>query len=1514
MGESVSGCGMAAAGSGELTLYDVYPRTYPIKVTGVEGYEELDENLSDTITLSIGTPGASKVDRLTITDKYQYPNLGVGGHVADIVIFREDPKEPPVPLLVPLGRGGEFSSYRYSGGGGGGGSFWGGSSTKIPNAVLEPPLCSPAKSCGCLPCKYKILTYLSQARLGPIAGADVRLYRATDEGKAQRELLYEGKTTIGTSVDEAGIIRLPVPYPQQPESEYSDEQREFLSRIEGYEGDFILEVSGGYDIDANDDLVTDSNFKRFNGVLHLILSKERLMQNDYKVNILTEIGYQLCKDLLGEYYDSRLVQERLDDIASRILIEKLYPDANASIGRDDLMWWIPSAHKNWLVKSYDRYLEPIVMKLYEGEDIYSDAYEYVYAKPESISVPLLKSRWFRVDENLSGGSLVGTVEPVSEGESPIESYTLEGEGKELFRIDSDGKLYLEENATLDYELKQYYEFSIVAKNGAGESRPVTLYVIVNNIPDVPEFIKFEGGSVPEDASEGEVAGRVLFDPAGAPIDRIELEGKDASSFIVELNGTVRVSADTKLDYERSPAAHITVKAHNAYGYSRSRALSIVVVDKVDVPMVESVSANLPENAPAGTRVAEVQIKSEDPITDVVLEGSGSENFTIDNEGVIRVAEGASLDYEKRVNYSLNARASNVQGTSRPAPVRIRLQNMPDVPELKRSEYRVMEGAPAGTYVGDIALSSVDVSQVSEYRLLSGSDSFTVDSEGRIYTAIQMPSHDQREYFEIYVAAKNENGWGPKQIQVIYIDTHRPIIGKLSTWVYENASAGTEIGNIPVVRSSSAIERFEITGSGSENFKIDATGLVTVAPGATLDYESRSYYSLRVTAYNKSGASKSRSLYVRVVDRDDSLVIRGFSTRIHEDLAEGSTLGVVSVLRNGGIEVDRFVMEGDGKEHFIIDRSGLFKIQKGDFNDKVKNLYSFKVWAVGKDGSRSNEAEVNIAIDDALRGRPVLASFELEVEENTTVGSVLGKVSVVDEGSSPIEGYEISDNIGRIFSIDENGTIRLNSALDYERISSYDLMIRAYNRTSYSDVLHLPVKVVNVLDTPPRLVDYLEYIEIEENLPSGTVAGKVGIIDQGEAPIERFVLTGGGSEDFVVDLNGTIRVAEGATIDYESRRRYSLEATAYNSIGASNFAEVQISVLNVPEYPPELYDINETVRLDTPVSATIANILKSAGDTPIETIELSKKSPFAVDKSGSIYLERPLSEEECSYSFEAKARNGFGFSNPAKIEIEIEGRIDVEDLVLEVPFGLSSGETAANLKISEVCRQVESISLAGEGSGDFTIDSKGVIRVADGIALSFYRRQRYDLQVLINGGEHRAAVQIGVKRVIDSTPVLSVWVEKVLPAENGGRALLLKRAEGLRFAEIVDISDLIRPETVAAIELPLTSGDVTISSDGRTLAVSNGTTIELHNIEDPLRPIEKGRVEAESDEVVSLNITDGEKKLMAAFGSGVAVYSIAPDDFGAELGFKSISECSLQDGRFAMTESRLYLVCSNLWIQ
>jgi len=41
---------------------------------------------------------------------------------------------------------------------------------------------------------------------------------------------------------------------------------------------------------------------------------------------------------------------------------------------DDLFYWVPMAHKNWLVKPYESTLAPIVKKVYRGERIYDEAY------------------------------------------------------------------------------------------------------------------------------------------------------------------------------------------------------------------------------------------------------------------------------------------------------------------------------------------------------------------------------------------------------------------------------------------------------------------------------------------------------------------------------------------------------------------------------------------------------------------------------------------------------------------------------------------------------------------------------------------------------------------------------------------------------------------------------------------------------------------------------------------------------------------------------------------------------------------------------------------------------------------------------------------------------------------------------------------------------------------------------------------------------------------------------------
>jgi len=66
MNESVSGCSIAAAGLGDMTLYDVYPSTYPINVINVDGYNSLNDNISDMVTLHVKAVNSQKSGSLTV--------------------------------------------------------------------------------------------------------------------------------------------------------------------------------------------------------------------------------------------------------------------------------------------------------------------------------------------------------------------------------------------------------------------------------------------------------------------------------------------------------------------------------------------------------------------------------------------------------------------------------------------------------------------------------------------------------------------------------------------------------------------------------------------------------------------------------------------------------------------------------------------------------------------------------------------------------------------------------------------------------------------------------------------------------------------------------------------------------------------------------------------------------------------------------------------------------------------------------------------------------------------------------------------------------------------------------------------------------------------------------------------------------------------------------------------------------------------------------------------------------
>jgi len=1107
MGNSASGCGVTALGSGEGrgVLYRTFPKgvksgIYPITVTA-QGYESLsDEVFSDLIKLNVSVPGKTSASEFSVTNANQYSRLGKDGTgtVADILVTRPVPNRPPKVELIPslptvddsTGGYGYSRPYGYGCGSDGcgagagvwyGGYYGGGSSGLLqtinyaPITRDEPKLCFPKKSCGCLPCKFDILSYLNQAKLGPISGGRIVLYKATEAHKVDKEILFEGLTTVSNEINKAGIILLPVPRPG--DLPQTTEEVRLMSSILNYEGDFVLELSGGLDIDRDDDLVVDDQFTPVNGKLRLILSKESLLNNDFKLNILTEVAYQLTKDLLGDNYDKARVQSRLDDIAKRVLVDKLYPDAEQPLGRNDLFYWVPAAHKNWLLKDYDSWLEPMVNKVYLGQDLYTDAYEFVYDKATSETVPLLQSQWFPVSEDVASGTVIGHIKLIHMGGSEITNYVLlndEDEPSTRFSIDALGQVTLNADATLDYETDKIYQLQLMAVNALGESKPVTLVILVTNVLDSIEDTGFSGGLIPESANAGDVIGRITFNDAGQPIDRIEVGGADATWFSVDTDGSIRVTelAEAELDYETKRTASITVQAFNSLGSSRVIPLNFEIADTADdAPIIKHLEVSLLEDAAPGDEVGRMIIESNQPLQSVTLSGSGSENFTIDIDGLIKVADSAALNYESRINYVLSVTATDVLGVSRGGSLWIKMVDVYDVPKLTRTVLRVLENSAVDTVVGVVTVNNAGHSPTTQFRLSGdGNEHFAIDATGQITLLTPDLSRTEQPFFDLMAVASNAQGDSLPVFVVVYIDTQRPILGVLRSYAFENAASGTVVGKVPLASTGADITAVRMEGNDSDKFSIDLNLNVTVANGAVFDFETQKEYVFTVIATNAFGESDSVPLYIQVADVDDSIRIKGASFSVNEDTLPLANVGQVSILGLGGRTLSHFVITGTGSEFFSIDNTGTVRLTEGANLDRsVAASYHLSVVAMDSLGLPSNTATLDVFITDSLNTVPRLTNISLSLMDTQIVGTV-GEINIVSP-ISVVEQVWLEGAGSEYFSIDNQGFISLIKSLDFKVYSDYALTVYAKNAIGISLPARLDINITTERDvTPPAVLE------------------------------------------------------------------------------------------------------------------------------------------------------------------------------------------------------------------------------------------------------------------------------------------------------------------------------------------------------------------------------------------------------------------------------------------------------------
>ena len=1274
--------------------------------------------------------------------------------------------------------------------------------------------CKGKYDCGCMPCEYKAVRYTKSVQLGPISDAKYSIY--TLDGYRNNLPLYSGKTTKGTNLYDSGIIDLPI---------------DILNSLDN-DKLYILEVKGGIDIDANDDFIIDKKPTINKGYIYTVATGKDIKALGFKANILTTMAFTLIKDMIENRESQKKIEKRLDLIASRVLRDKIYEDkTEIGITNRDLILWLPTIDKDMLLKPYNP-LEKMVQKIYKNKDIYEDAYRYVFDKKldknETIkSKPIIKTFIGEIPEDAKAGDIVGKIE-VLRGKDVVFD-ELRGNDAKDFTISKDGVIRVSDNATIDYEHRWRYDLVVKAHNKYGDSGDVIAFIKVKNIPDAPEFEKYIGGSVDENATGGTKIGQVIFKPAGAKITKIELAGKHKDLFKIDLDGNIYLKEGAKLDFEKSMYYGFWAFAYNKYGRSLPAAIYVIVKNVPDIPEITDYKdGNIAENAKGGTYIGRLIFnQGGDKIQKAYLTDF-NDTFNIDTNGIITLKKNAKLNYEKRAFYKMDAVLENRFGKSS-YPIFVKVIDVLDVPELiSFNGGNVDEYAPIGTIVGKLNFNpgKAPITKIT----LRGSDAkyFNVNKNGTIKLAKNV---DYEEKYRLFVIANAYNKFGKSRDINLYIFVNdqkekEPVLANSTFEILEDAQIGTLIGKITIIDSGlSKIENFTLEGDNNNTFKIDKDGKIYL--NKKLDYIKKGTYKFKVYAKNSYGISKAVTLIIKVI-RHTIPVVEDTYFNISENAKVGSIVGKVKVVSEGGSKIKSFKIENhllniDTKKlPFKIDNNGtIFVKNKLDYETKRK--YKFEVSVSNSYGKSYALVTVNILNEyDTL---PKVYSDTAFVLENQPKGTLVKKIETISD--SKIVKYELNGT--KDFIVDENGTIKTNRVFDYEKEKEFVFKVRVKNIAGFSKWKDFFVKIANVNDTVPVLKS--SEFNLKENAKPGTIVGKIKIVSQGNSAIKYFKAKSDKNlwpeGYFKIDKNGTVIVDKNASLDYENQDYYETYVSAVNNSGESSKAYIRVNIENVAEELPTCNYKSikiEPISKDIAIGQVIKDYIRcNGGDSQITLAKLKPNSPFeakflgkGINKRIGIVVKDSLKDiNKNQFDLNLKVSNNFG-------DISIPVSIYVKDN----NYTFEILEASLGQRVGSIYLENKEIETIYTNSSYFSIDKNGNIIRNNNI--NDKPPKQYNFNVYIkykDGSKDEIPIVVNVKSRVLAKYKFMNNINKVIYDKNSLIAYL-----GGDKLIIVNLKNIKKPKILADIKSNKVL-DMAISDDKKYIFVLDNTGLKVLNIED-----------------------------------------------------------------------------------
>ena len=850
--------------------------------------------------------------------------------------------------------------------------------------------------------------------------------------------------------------------------------------------------------------------------------------------------------------------------------------------------------------------------------------------------------------------------------------------------------------------------------------------------------------------------------------------------------------------ENGGFALITAGADSAAGLISSAAQQVSQYAISAITDANGAVNTLLESVVDGASVAITALATDADAADSViyslLDDAGGRFAINATTGVVTVADGSLLDFELATSHSITVQARSTDGSTSTESFTIDLADdttefaVGALTDADGTVNSLLESAGIGATVGITALATdADGSDSVTYSLADDAGGrFAIDAATGVITVagLGVLDFESATSHDVTVRATSTDGSTSTETFTINLadDTTEFAVGALTDAdgtvnnLLESAGIGATVGITALATDADGSDSvtYSLADDAGGRFAIDAaTGVVTVADGSLLDYESATSHDVTVQATSTDGSTSTETFTINLADDTTEFAVGALTdadstvNNLLESAGIGATVGITALATDAdGSDSVTYSLADDAGGRFAIDAAtGVITVAGlGVLDFESATSHDVTVRATSTDGSTSTETfTINLTDDASESSASAISDTNAaanNVNENAANGTVVGVTAFAsDADGSDTVTYSLSDNAGGRFAIDAATgvvTVADGTLLDREAAASHDIEVTATSSDGSTSTQSYTIALndVDEFDVSAVADGNAAADSVSESAANGATVGITAQASDGDATNGvTYSLVDDAGGRFAIDAaTGVVTVADASLLDYETATSHDVTVRATSSDGSTSDQSYTINLTDdasessvgaISDTNASGNAVDENAANGTVVGVTAFASDADGSDTVTYSLADDAGGRFAIDAATGVVtvadgtlLDR---EAAASHGIEVTATSSDGSTSTQSYTIALNDvdEFDVSAVADGNAAADSVSESAANGATVGITAQAGdgdatdgvTYSLVDDAGGRFAIDAAtGVVTVADAGLLDYETATSHDVTV------------------------------------------------------------------------------------------------------------------------------------------------------------------------------------------